>query len=35
MKSHIVDLRSGLELKEASGSEQSLAEILASSLQNS
>jgi hypothetical protein len=34
MKSHIVDLRSGLELKEAGGAEHSLADILAPSMQN-
>jgi hypothetical protein len=32
MKSHIVDLHTGLDLKEASGTDQSLAEILAPAL---
>lgn len=32
MKSHIVDLHTGLDLKEANGTDQSLAEILASAL---
>jgi DNA-binding GntR family transcriptional regulator len=34
MKSHIVDLHSGLDLKAVNASEQSLAEILASSMKN-